>query len=413
MKHPEGSLFERFIRGRIRLTAKGGSLYRFINGMRESSIVCRRQQCKGDTFTCTIRWHDRKRAEALAEMHHVTLTQKETPSLPEFLHRYRMRWGIPLGILLGAGLLLYTSNVIMVIEVQGNEAVTDTEILTVLETCNVERGAFVGAVDFYRSELALRSSFDEFAWVGIRHTGNRIVVEVMETAPKPEMLAERNPCHIIASKTAQITSVSIHCGQLMKLVGEAVKEGEVLVSGIQADEYGHMTFRHAMGEITGVYEEEQTFFCAARQQERTRTGNVTEQRRLDLFSLKIPLSHEVPSYTDYNLKTEITPLTLFGADLPIRLERDLFMEYAVTERMLTQEEMRTDLQEQQKRYEENFLSDCKIIQRNTKYTEKETAMVLTVSYVLEGEIGIQKELLLKESRKPYVSGRYKEEQSLS
>lgn len=409
MRHPKGSFFERYFHGRIRLTAKGGALYRFINGLHREAVFCRSQRCKGDIFTCIIRRSDRNCAEELAAEHHVTLTLHEERSLPELLHRYRKRFGIPLGLLLGAGLLLYTSNVILVIEVQGNDLITENEILTVLETCNIERGAFVGEIDFYRSELTLRSSFEDIAWVGIRHTGNRIVVEVLETAPKPEMLAERSPCHIVAAETAQITSVSVHCGQLMKLIGEPVKEGEVLVSGIQTDEYGHVTFRHAMAEITGIYEEEQTFFCAAQQQERLFTGNVTEQRWLDLFSLRIPLSGGGNLYPDYNQKTEITPLTLFGADLPIRLERDLWMEYAVAERTLTQEEMRTDLQEQQKRYEENFLTDCKILQTKTKYTEKETAMVLTVSYVLEGEIGLQKELLLKDNRKPYVSGRYKKD----
>lgn len=409
MKHPRSSLFERYVRGSIRLTAKGGALYRFINALRENGIVCRSQHCKGDQFYCTIRRHDRSRAEELAEKYHVTLTQQEQRSLPQWLHRYRLRWGIPLGLLFSAGLLLYSANVVMVIEIQGNETITDEEILTVLKTCSVERGTFVGNIDFYRSELKLRAAFDELAWVGIRHTGNRIVVEVMETASKPEMLSERIPCHIVASKTAQITSVSVHCGQLTKIIGDAVREGDVLVSGIQADEYGHMTFRHAMAEITGIYEEEQTFFCAAQQQERIFTGNVTEQKILDLFSLKIPLSRSENPYADYNRKTQITPLTLFGADLPIRLERDLWMEYETSERTLTQEEMRENLQEQQKRYEENFLSDCSIIQVHTTYTEKETAMVLTVSYVLEGEIGTQKELLLKDNRPPYVAGRYRKD----
>ncbi|MBQ8515707.1 MAG: sporulation protein YqfD [Ruminococcus sp.] len=409
MRHPEGPLFERWIRGQIRLTAQGGALYRFINALRENGITGRRQHCKGDRFYCTIRRGARKQAEALAEEHHVTLTMEEKRSIPEWLHRYRRRWGIPLGMLLGAALLVYTANVVMVIEIQGNETVTEEEILSVLEECSVKQGAFVGQIDFYRSELALRSAFEEFAWVGLRHTGNRIVVEVMETAPKPEMLEDRIPCHIVATKTAQITETTVQRGEMMHAIGDAVKAGEVLVSGIQTDEYGHVTFRHAMGRIIGIYEEEVTFFCASQQQERIFTGNSTEQRTLDLFSLKIPLAHEENPYSDYNLKTESTPLTLFGAELPIRLERERWLEYTTQERILSQEEMQLDLQAQKERYEENFLSECTIIQANTRYTEKETAMVLTVSYVLEGEIGMQKELFLKEDRPPYVSGRYKKD----
>jgi hypothetical protein len=41
-------------------------------------------------------------------------------------------------------------------------------------------------------------------------------------------------------------------------------------------------------------------------------------------------------------------------------------------------------------------------------TKKETAMTLTVSYVLEGEIGTEKPLLITRSRAPYVASRKRE-----
>ncbi len=405
MSREQGNLFERYIRGWVKVTAKGGALYRFINAIRSSGIICRRQQCKGDMLCFILRRCDREKAEILAEEYGVTLEMQVQPSLPAWLFRYRLRIGIPIGMILGAALLIYTSNVVMVIEFQGNRNVTDKELLAALEDCDVERGTFIGDVDFYRSELYLRHCFDEIAWVGMRHTGNRLVVEVMETELKPQMVEDRVPCHIIADRTAQITGVNVSRGQLMHIVGEAVKEGEVLVSGIQADEYGHMTFRHAIAEIQGVYEEEQTFFCASMQPVRAYTGNVIENRTLDFLSLRLPLSHNDCPYSDYNKTIEITPMTLFGAELPIHLERTKQMEYAVTEQILTPDEMRQNLQEQQERYEANFLTDCEIIQKKTHYTKKETAMVLTVSYVLEGEIGLEQELLLKDDRKPYVASR--------
>ncbi|MBQ8724348.1 MAG: sporulation protein YqfD, partial [Oscillospiraceae bacterium] len=95
--------------------------------------------------------------------------------------------------------------------------------------------------------------------------------------------------------------------------------------------------------------------------------------------------------------------------LPVSVERSLFMEYSTEKNILTEDEMKADLQNQKALYEENFLSECTILQAKTKYTKKETAMVLTVSYVIEGEIGTQKELLLKSDRKPYVASRKKDE----
>lgn len=139
------------------------------------------------------------------------------------------------------------------------------------------------------------------------------------------------------------------------------------------------------------------------------TGSTMERRSLDLFSLEIPLSFEENPYADYNLKTEKIPLTLFGKELPISLERSVFMEYSTETQVLTEDEILQNLQIQQENYETNFLSECSILQRKTKYTKKETAVVLTVSYVIEGEIGTQQELLLKSDRKPYVASRKKDE----
>lgn len=409
MKNPENRLFERYIQGWTQVTAKGGSVYRFINAMRDKAVVCRRQHFEKDCFHFITRRMERRYVRELAAEYSVQVEMKDMPSLSAWLYKHRSRIGIPLGIILGAGLLIYCSNVVMVIDIQGNEQITDQEILAVLEECSVERGAFIGKIDFYRSELRLRSSYDNIAWVGMRHTGNRLVVEVMETYEKPEMLEARVPCHIISEKTAQITKVKVGCGQLIPIVGDAVKEGDVLVSGIYADEYGHVTFRHSMAEITGIYEEEQTFFCAHEQQVRCFTGSTMERRSLDLFSLEIPLSFEENPYADYNLKTEKIPLTLFGKELPISLERSVFMEYSTETQVLTEDEILQNLQIQQENYETNFLSECSILQRKTKYTKKETAVVLTVSYVIEGEIGTQQELLLKSDRKPYVASRKKDE----
>ncbi len=400
---------ERLFRGWVNVAVDTSVGYNFINALRSKGIVCRNQNCKGNELRFTVRRRDTKRLRIIAAEIGASPELKEEFSLPFILHKYRRRFGVPIGLLMGAALLVYTANVVMVIEIVGNENVSDEEILTVLEECSVKRGVFIGDVDFYRSELYVRAAFDEIAWVGIRHTGNRIVVEIMESSPKPETIDKRVPCHIVSGKTAQITKTSVTSGQLTHSTGDAVKEGEVIVSGIWADEYGHMTFTHAAADITGIYEEEQTFFCNSIQTTRDFTGNETERRVLDLFSIRIPLNSSENTYDDYNKRTEVTPLTLFGKELPISLERTVFMEYGTEEITLTEEEMQKNLKEQQERYEANFLTDCRIIQTKTKYTKKETAMILTVSYVIEGEIGMEKELFLKDNRKPYVASRKKQE----
>lgn len=409
MNYPDKAFFERFIRGMLRVEAKGGgSLYKFINRLREEGIFCKEQRINGDTFYFTAKRRNKKLIILIAEELDIEIIIKEEPSIAGWLWKYRKRFGIPIGMILGAGLLIYCSNIVMVIDIEGNEILSENEIMAALEECSVKRGTFIGDIDFYKSEIYVRSCFDEIAWIGMRHTGNRLVVEIMETAEKPEMRNNRIPCHIVSNKTAQITKMSVTSGKLIKQEGDTVKQGDVIVNGIWTDDNGHMTLYHSTASVTGIYEEDMTFFCPSVQIDRTFSDNIFEEKSLDLFSFKIPLTFDKKIFSDYNLRIQRIPMTLFGKELPISIDKKIFMEYENIETQLSNDQRKENLNHQMKLYEENFLSDCKIIERKCKVIEKETATVMTVSYLIEGEIGIEKELFLKDDRKPYVIGSRKD-----
>lgn len=137
------------------------------------------------------------------------------------------------------------------------------------------RGSWIPSVDFARCEHTLRTNVAELAWVGICHTGNQLVVEVTELEEEVEQLQTRIPCHIVAAQDAQITGVSVYCGQLIPMVGDSVQKGTLLISGVVMDEKGHAAVRHAMGSVVGIYEQEQTFTCDYVQQVRSATGAST------------------------------------------------------------------------------------------------------------------------------------------
>lgn len=408
MNYPDKSFFEGLITGQICGEAKGSGIYKFINRLRDERVYCKDQIIREDTFCFTAKRSRRKAILLIAEEYGIELTITEKPSLAGWISKHRKRLGVPVGIILGAVLLVYCSNIVMVIEIQGNKNISEKEIMSALEECSVHRGAFIGDIDLCRSEIYVRSCFDEIAWIGMRHTGNRLVVEIMETNTKPDMLSNRVPCHIVADKTAQITHTSISAGQLVKKTGEAVKEGEVIVNGIWTDDYGHIKFYHSSGSVTGIYQEEVTFYCQPVNIERKFSGNTLEEKTLDFFSLKLPLSFEENTFSEYNVKLQKTNLTLFGKILPVSIDRKMYLEYESTEKILDKNAMKENLNEQLKRYEENFLADCKVIDRKCSTAEKKTAMVMTVLYTIEGEIGREKELFLKDNRKPYVIGSKKE-----
>lgn len=61
----------------------------------------------------------------------------------------------------------------------------------------------------------------------------------------------------------------------------ACAKGALLVSGVQLDEEGNIRFRHAMADIEGIYQIEETFSCAYEQMIRTSSGREQTKTSLD------------------------------------------------------------------------------------------------------------------------------------
>ena len=385
-----------------RAEASGGKLYSFLNAMHKNGIFCQKERCRGNKLCFLIAAKHWKTASELARTYGVTLQSEEKRSLFRTLYRYRFRFGIPIGILLAGALFFYCSNIVMRIEVIGSTSDSETrQILTILEEQGVARGSWIPEIDFSKCEHQLRAAVDELAWVGMRHTGNRLVVEVMARTPTPEMLETRVPCNLVAAQDAQITAVSIYCGQLMRLVGDPVRKGELLVSGVITDETGHTGVRHAMGSITGIYTQEQVFTCAAEDEIRTPTGQTETQRYLDLFAWHIPLCTRDVSFSDSVKTTEHHWFSLFGAELPVGIYQEHFQAYETTVKTYTTAEMQQNLKEQEQRYADNFLDQVEVLDKKITVLEKEDGIDWVVSYTLEGEIAVQQELFLHDAPVPF------------
>ncbi len=388
---------EQRLRGEYDVSASGGSLYRFINEMQQAGICCRGQRCFGGNYCFRVFSRCRDDVEGLAKKHGVTLEFTPRATLAQLLHRYRFRLGIPIGFLLAGALLFYGSNIVLNVEVTGNEKAQTAEILAVLEEQKVVRGSWIPSIDFAACEHAIRAQVDELAWVGMRHTGNRLVVEVMERTPEPEMVEERIPCNIISTQDAQITGFTIGCGQVMRLVGDGVQKGELLVSGIVTDPSGHLGVRHAMGSVTGIYTQTETFCCPFVQEIQEETGEVSKRQYLDLFSWHIPLEPKSDIGENFRKTTSYRWFSLMGKELPVGIYMEKFYAYERHLTALTPLDAAVNLQEQVQRYEENFLSEVKIISSETEEIRTEEGLTWNVVYTLEGEIGTTQEVYVRDA----------------
>ena len=96
---------EQHLRGEYKAAAAGGKLYAFINAMQKAGVCCRKQHCQGNTYQFRFYAKHCKTVQELAQANGVQLELTPCRTLQSFLYRNRFRFGVPLGILLAAGLL--------------------------------------------------------------------------------------------------------------------------------------------------------------------------------------------------------------------------------------------------------------------------------------------------------------------
>ncbi|MDE5565152.1 MAG: sporulation protein YqfD, partial [Oscillospiraceae bacterium] len=280
------------------VTAEGRNMYVFINAVRQSSIICMEQHCMHNAFCCRVRRTDLDELQHLADTYGMTLKIEKKKSMQRTLRHYQLRFGLTAGILLGACIIFWQSNVVETIEIQGNSSVSSVTILNVLENEGVSRGTWIAGIDMTHCERTVRSVIPDIAWCGIRHTGNRLVVEVTEMTPPPDMLQERTPCNIVSRYDAQITDVQVYSGHLQRMIGDGVAAGDLLVSGVHEGVTGQTTFNHSLASITGIYTQEIELTEYLQNSETIPTGQSTTQRWLHLFGLNIPLGFSRPDYIE-------------------------------------------------------------------------------------------------------------------
>ena len=379
----------------IRINAKGKQLNRFINAIHQHRIDCRGQICRGEVFHCDIYRRDLKELQDIAKNCGIELKTAEYDSLSARLFRYRRRFGLLIGILLAFTAALYFSQVVVTIEIEGNSVVSDEVILSALEELDIKAGTPVCKINIPYCENKLRLMIDDVAWAGIRHTGSRLVVQVTEVEHVPEMLLDRVPCNIVASRNAEISSVLVRSGQLKHIVGDYVPKGTILISGVDETENGRTFVHHAMGDIRGIYEENVSFSAPFHAEEALPTGRTDTQRTLRLFSLDIPLYFGKSNYSSPS-ETKEKNAVIFGHELPLGIKTRTVSETAVTEKDYTEEELTEKLIERVYLYENNFLGNgTKILSRDITTETNGDALTLRAAYRLEGNICEQRDIFIK------------------
>ena len=167
---------------------------------------------------------------------------------PEFLRKYGRRWGLIAGAVLLIAAIFIADDFVWRIDVVGNERIPDSAVTDQLDALGFRLGTRYKSVDFDKLHNRFLLASPDIAWIAVNMKGSVARVEVREYmaggGDEPQDAA-----NIVADCDGVITQVSAICGSPQVKIGDEVKKGQLLISGmVEYDGAGGKIVR-ARGEV--------------------------------------------------------------------------------------------------------------------------------------------------------------------
>lgn len=169
--------------------------------------------------------------------------------LPILLLRLLHRPGLIVGGLCTLVLIWLSGLFVWDVRVSGNCEMSDADVIRELRACGFGVGTCLRGFSAGEAENRVLLQSDRLSWVSINMNGTVARVQVTERAKAPETPITKKPADLVARVDGQIEYLELYRGNAVVHVGQAVRTGELLVSGIFESENAPCRFTRAAGKV--------------------------------------------------------------------------------------------------------------------------------------------------------------------
>lgn len=294
-------------------------------------------------------------------------------------------FGLAAMILLGVCL----SSFVFKIEINGYEKLDHRKIQEYVEQFGIKPGTLKQKTDLQALCRELERK-PEIAWASAGYSGVVLNVTIIEAKRKDDM----TPCDIIAQYDAVIKRNSVFSGNKLKMEGDTVQKGDVLVSGLTVKEDGTVEGVASRAEIIGTIWAEGEGRVPVTNIRANRTGRTTTERYLEFAGYRSII--ERGSQQDFaHYESEAIRRVIGGQQgiLPVFAVERTYYEVEL-------EELPKEIQQLQESARltglentvQNLPENAKIVNEEISYRVEDGQMIAQVLLELEVPIGVRREL---------------------
>jgi similar to stage IV sporulation protein len=323
----------------------------------------------------------------------IELTVTQVGGLPQLLYRHRRRAGLMLGAIVGCLLLFWSGRFVWHVQVTGNESLSSDEVVEELRAVGFGVGSYIPALDTPRLENRLLLASDRISWVSVYLDGTVARVQIIEEIDTPQNEPITRPANLVATADGQIEVLELLRGNCVVSVGQAVKKGELLVSGVYDSSIYGYRYTRAAGRV--LARTEQSFAVTVPLNDRKKVYGAPKTCEIVLnffnFSLKIFKSTGNLPITCDIIEEERTVCAWGRYPLPVTLTVKKALPYTEADFTRTPDEALELAFEQLAGDLSRLSEEAQILQKNISTTITDTALTLDCSVLCIENIAEQVE----------------------
>ena len=296
----------------------------------------------------------------------VTVSIGELCGLPGAIFKLRRRYGVIAGAVFLILYFAFISLFVWDVRVSGNEELGAETIISELSDAGLSVGTPWLSLSPNEVENTLLATSQNIAWVNVNRRGAVAYVVVREKHVPPQGEENLGYSNVVAREDSVITDITVFSGYAKVKVGDTVKAGDILISGIIPAELGG-GFVRAAGEVSG-----RAIRTVSTTLPRSTTVNVGlepqwERSDLYIFNFSINIFKKYrKSYEECAIIEKDTEICLpGGSKLPVKIRNTYVSKITTEEVVYTDSELVSLANGKLVAIRQNLLSECEILRIRT------------------------------------------------
>ena len=283
------------------------------------------------------------RVTAVCDKLSIQFKTEKKSGTPFLFCRLFHRWGLIVGGAVAVLCIVLSQRVIWRIDIEGNKKVSDETILNTLEECGVNVGTPLEHIDVDSVENRFLILSDEISWITVNLIGTVAEVEVREVE-RAEIEPDYVCSNLVASANGKIVEFYQVRGDICVEIGEAVSEGQLLVSGVYGSDTSPMRLVRSEGKVFAACEREYLIEIPLEYEKKVYTGEQKIKKSVILFEKEVKFfGNSGNSYASCDTIEVIKYLDFFGlGKLPFGTRTVTYAEYIAQPAVRTENEAREE-----------------------------------------------------------------------